>query len=357
MEEVLDIFRNDAFSTATLERVVSNIDFVPQALGELGVFSGDNVKPIDTEFVILYEEDGTFHIIPTTERGSPDVMQTRDQGRFRALKCPRISKKDTVRASELLGVANQALPSTIRLRNAVELVNERLGKLRSDRELTFEYHRLGSMQGKLLDADGTTVIYDYYAEMGVTQAPIIDVDFANITEADFMMFFQDNFYRPTLRALKNRKTPTTQLAALVGDGFWSRLQRHPGFREIYKLEMQARAIARATNPLVQPNAWMSVDFGGVLWINYMGTDDGTTVAVASDMAYFFPLNAKDVFRLYLAPGETFSQVGPGIKGKLEYPIIRPDPRADPEFIDILLRSYALHACIYPKALSRARIKP
>lgn len=352
MEEVLNIFRNDAFSTATLQRVVTNVDYVPQALGQMNIFED---KPIDSVFVIIFEEDGKIRLIPTTERGAPDIMQGRDTGRFRALKTPRISKRDQVNASELLGVADTALPQTIRLRNAAELVNERLGKLKSDLEATLEYHRLGALQGKLMDVDGTTVIADYFAEMGVTQPAIIDVDFANITEEAFMMFFQDNFFRPTLRVLKDRKTPATQLAALVGDTFWAKLMTHPGFRDIYKLELQGRALARAANPLVAPNAWMEVDFGGVRWINYMGTDDGTTIAVPTNMVYFFPLNAKDVFARYLSPGETLSQVGPGKKGLPQYVILRPDPRQDPEFIEIILRSYPLHACIFPKALSRAKI--
>lgn len=354
MEEVLNIFRNDAFSTATLQRVVSNVDYIPQALGEMNLFEP---KPIDTVFVIIYEEDGKIRLIPTTDRGAPDIMQSRDAGRFRALRTPRVSKRDQVNASELLGIANMALPENVRIRNAAELVNERLGKLRSEQEATAEYHRLGALQGKLMDVDGTTVIADYFTEFGFAQPPIIDVDFANITEEEFMMFFQTNFFMPTMRVLKDRKTPSTYLAALVGDNFWAKLQTHKGFRSIYLLEMQARAVARAANPLVQPNAWMTVDFGGVRWIHYMGTDDGTTIAIPTNEARFFPVNAKDMFVKYMAPGETLSQVRQGEKGRQEYPIIRIDPRDDPEFIEIILRRYHLHACLFPQALQRARIKP
>lgn len=354
MEHVLDIFRNDAFSTATLQRVASNVDYIPQALGEMNIFTP---APIDTVFVIIFEEDGKIRLIPTTERGAPDIMQSRDKGRFRALMTPRVSKRDQVNASEILGVANVALPQAVRLRSAAELVNERLSKLISEQEATAEYHRLGALQGKLMDVDGTTVISDYFAELGFAQPPIIDVDFANITDDEFMMFFQTNFFIPTMRVLKDRKSTSTFLASLVGDNFWAKLQTHPGFREIYKLEMQARAIARAANPLVQPNAWMTVDFGGVRWIHYMGTDDGTTIAIPTNEARFFPMNAKDVFVKYMAPGETLSQVGPGVKGKEQYVILRIDPRDDPEFIEIIVRRYHLHACLFPQALSRARIKP
>lgn len=353
MDQVLDIFRNDAFSTANLRRVVSNVDYVPQFLRNSGMF-----KPvgIDTEYVIVLWDDQKVRIIPTTERGAPDIMQNRDKGKMILLKTPRISKIDSVRASELMGVANTALPQNVRIRNAAELVNERTARLKSDKEMTLEYHAMGAVAGgKILDADGVTVVADFYTEFGIAPPALVDVDFPNISEDNFMMFFQDTFLRPTMRVLKDRKTPTTQLGALVGDTFWNKLMTHPGFREIYKLEMQARAISRATNPLVQPNAWMEVDFGGIRWINYMGTDDGTTIAVPTNEVRFFPLNVQDMWEVYYAPGETFSQVGQ--KGQPEYLMIRPDPRADPEFIDITVRTYALHACLFPQALSRARIKP
>lgn len=353
MEEVLNIFRNDAFSTANLRRVVSNVDYVPQAIRQMGLF---NPVGIDTEYVIVLWDDEKIRIIPTTERGAPDVFQNRDKGKMILLKTPRISKTDSVRASELLGVANMALPEPVRIRNAAQLVNKRAGKLKSDKEMTLEYHALGAVTGgKILDADGVTVVADFYSEFGIAVPAIVDVDFPNISEDLFMQFMQDTFLRPTMRVLKDRKTPTTRLGALVGDAFWAKLMTHPGFREIYKLEMQARAIQRSVNPLVQPNAWMEVEFGGIRWINYMGTDDGTTIAIPSNEARFFPIGAQDMFEVYYAPGETFSQVG--MPGQPEYLMIRPDPRADPEYIDVTVRTYALHACLYPQALSKARIKP
>lgn len=352
MEDVLDLFRNDVFSTASLYRVVDNATYVPQILTGSGIFTD---VPVMGDLIHLYEEDNTVRLIPTTERGAPDTQAIRDVGRIRTLRTVRLSKKDSVRASELLNVAAVGLPQNVRLRNVAELVNERMSKLRDDMEMTMEFQLLGALKGKLIDADGTTVVTDFFAELGVTQGAIVDVNFSTLTEDAFQEFFVNNFFRPIIRSLKDRRGPGTRIGVLCGDNFWSELMKHPGFRAIWKLEMQARAIARASNPLVQPNAWLSVDYAGFTWWNYMGTDDGTTIAVETNLAYFFPINAKDVFVTYLAPGETFDQVGQGMKGKPFYPMIRPDPRAHPEFVDLLMRRYPLPACIYPKALMRAKI--
>ena len=348
MELTLDIFRNDAFSVVSLQRVVDNTPYIPQTLGQMAIFTP---KPIETTEVLLYEEDGDIRLIPVTQRGSPDIQQVRDQGRLRALKTLRLAKKDSVRAGELLGVANAALPETIRMKNAVELVTKRLSKLRSDMEATKELHRLGALQGKLLDADGSTVIYDYFTEYGIAEPATVSIDFANTAEEDLMMDFQDTFLRPIVESLKNRATPNVRLGALVGDTFWSKLMRHPAVREIYKIQQQGVMMQMAANPLAAPNMWNRLYFAGVEWINYRGSTAGD-IAVPANQAIFFPIGAQDVFDVYWSPGETLLDVGQ--PGRAEYAYIQPDPNDQmPAFIDIFLRSYPLYACIYPKALMKA----
>jgi hypothetical protein len=344
----LDIFRNDAFSVTSLQRTVDNTPFIPTMLGDMAIFDS---KPIMTREVLLYEKDGNVRLIPVTEIGSPDVMQIRDVGRMRALSTVRLAKMDSVRAGELLSVADTAIPETIRLRNAITLVAERTAALKQDMAATKELHRLGAIQGKLLDADGTTVIYDYFAQYGISTPATISVNFSTTAEADLMMFFQENVYRPMALSLQNRATPGGfRIAALVGDTFWGRLMRHPGFRNIYIYMQQAKELARAANPLVQPNAWETVDFAGVTWINYRGSTAGD-IAIPTNDAIFFPVGATDVFQVYWGPGETLKDVGQ--KGKPECLYIQPDVRTEmPSFVDIFLRAYPLYACIYPKCLIR-----
>lgn len=347
MELTLDIFRNDTFSVTSLRRQVTNTPFIPTMLGDMRLFEP---KPIKTREVLLYEEDGSVHLIPVTEIGSPDVQQIRDVGRLRALKTQRLAKKDSIRASELTGVADVNLPETVRMRTAIQLVNKRMAKLKSDMEATKELHRLGALQGKLLDADGTTVIYDYFAEYGIATPAVININFSTMAEEELMMFFQENIFVPMQLALQNRAPRGFEVGALVGDYFWGRLMRHPGFRKIYVYMQTQQAIARSINPLVQPNNWQQVDFAGIRWINYRGSTAGD-IAVPTADAIFFPIGATDVFDVYWSPGETLYDATDD--GKPEYPYIQPDVNDQmPSFVDIFLRSYPLYACIFPKALMR-----
>lgn len=354
MELSLDITRNDLFSYVNLQRVAGSTTYVPQTLGRMALF---DPEPIDTTIVHLYEEDNIIRLVPTTERGTPDIRQIRDVGRLRAVKTTRLAQVDSVRAGELIGVANVALPDAIRARNLGGLITKRTAKMKSNLEMTKELHRFGAIQGKLLDADGTTVIADFFDLFGISQPAVVDIDFPNIPEANLLQMFQDLFLRPITIALQDggRFAPGMYLASLVGDGFWAKLMTHPGFRHIYELQLQAQAVARATNPLVVPNMWMEVDFAGIRWINYQGTRNNS-IAVPFNECRFFPVGAQDVFKAYWAPGETLLDIDQ--PGKPEYLYIQPDTRDQmPSFMDIYLRSYPLYACIFPKALMSARVKP
>ncbi|MBX9814074.1 MAG: major capsid protein [Sphingomonas sp.] len=352
MERTLDIFRNDGFSYTSLQRVVDNAPYVPQALGQMGIFES---TPIDTVNALIYEKDGGFAIIPTTERGSPDIQQVRRSGRLFAIETPRISKKDTVRAGELgPGITDMALPENIRARNAAQLVDTRTQQLRTDMEATKELHRLGALQGKVLDADGVRVVFDAFDTFGVAQPATVNINFAAdaLSVNNAMMYFQENFFVPMRTVLENRWMPNSGIMAMCGDYFWGQLQRNPGFQRQYLLMLQGRQIAAAANPLVANNNWESVYFGGITWWNYRGSTGGA-IAVPTNQAILFPVNAKDVFKVYWAPGETLFDSN--ILGRPEYLYIQQDPYDQmPSYIDIVLRSYPLYACIYPKALMRAQ---
>src|SRR3546814_1263415 len=90
---------------------VCSSDLTPHALGRMQIFEP---KPIETEEVLLYEQDGGYKLIPATERGAPWIQQIRRQGRIRALSTVALRKQDTLRAGELMGVASVALPESIR---------------------------------------------------------------------------------------------------------------------------------------------------------------------------------------------------------------------------------------------------
>lgn len=354
MDRTLDIFKDDAFSQARLRTVLPNVPWTPTSLEKMNLFTPHY---IDTEIVLIYVENGMIRLIPWSERGGPDAQAERTKGEFRAVKTGRLSKMDTVKASELLAITDLAFPLQSRMLKATNLVNKRMGQLRTDMSATKLLHMLGAVQGKQFEADGVTVKVDFFALLGIAEPAPIEIDFDNVLEDDLAADIQADFYVPAVRSLQTRAggmgdAQGVQLAGFVGDNFWQKIIRHPAVREIWKAQQQGRAIAMALNPLATPPIWESIELGNVRWFHFMGAVSGP-LRVPDDEAIIFPMNAPDVFDAYYSPGETLSQVQGD--GQELYPMIRVDPRDDPEFIEIYLRCYPLFACIYPQVLQRATL--
>ena len=359
MEEILSIFKNDAFSASTLDRVAPNIPYIPSYLGNLGLFSGPNSRPIRTRTVEVWTESGVIQMVPTSEIGAPDPLPTRGTNELRTLRTYRLSQRDRMQAAEIQDIISMPMGSPAQLRSMAEEIAQRSTQLRQNNEYTLENHRLGALQGKILDADGTTVVRNFWTEFGVAEPAEIFFDFATIAAGTLAKFIEDNITRPMTRALQARANPGTRIHALVGDNFWSKLISHADVQEVVKLRAQSdAAFARLlmnsrTGYETQPaGSWAEIDYGGVTWTNYMGTLNGE-IAIGTDKARFFPIGATDVFRAYWSPGERIRDVN--TRGQLAYLILQPDPRDQmQEYVDIFFRNYPLFACIFPQGLLKGR---
>jgi hypothetical protein len=79
---------------------------------------------------------------------------------------PHLEREAKIYADEVQGV--RAFGSEDANLVVQTLVDDRLADLRAMHEVTLEYHRAGAVQGKILDADGST-IYNLFNEFGLAQ--------------------------------------------------------------------------------------------------------------------------------------------------------------------------------------------
>jgi hypothetical protein len=343
-ELALDIFRTDDFRATQMTELVADIDYVPYELDALGIFEPVYLK---TTTVTLYQESGELHRIPTTERGAPEPTGERRGRILRQFEGSRLAKRDKVRSHEVQDILAPHLPSPIRLQNANDLIVERQTRLLDDLNYTKEFHRLGALQGVTYDADGTTVIDDWYELFGIPRPASITFDFSKFktveTQGDLRAMIDADVNTPMLRALGRRRRPGTRINALVGDDFWAALTSSPAYERTMQTD-QGRVM------LNESRLWSAVDVGGVIWHHYYGSDD-KALAIADDEAVFFPTGAKDVFKVYYMPGENFAEANQ--PGQEEYSILTYDYRPNMlEWMEIYVKSYPTFACLCPQALSR-----
>ncbi len=332
----MDIFNNSAFSMTSLTGAVSKVGFKPQLLGQLGLFEP---MPVRSRTVFVDRRNGKMRLIGTSPTGAPPKELQVDPRNAVPLKTTRLAEGFTLYAEEIQGI--RAFGSETELAQVQGEYLRRMSSVRDDMDLTHEFHRLGALQGLLLDADGTTVIYDYFSEFGVSQPAVIDFDLDNANPARGALRKKcAEVIRGMKRSAGGNWTPGTKVHSLVGDAFYDDLISHAEVEKTY-LNWAAAADLR------QDRSFEAFTFGGITWHNYQGTDDNSTVAINPDEAKFFPVGAKDVFKKAMAPAE----FGPYVNtlGQDTYAINIPD-RDRQAFTRGELYSYPLYFVQQPEVL-------
>jgi len=335
---ILDIFNNDAFSLTSMLASVDEIDYLPSGLGAMNIFTPN---PVRTETVAIENRNGTLGLIKTTQRGSALEQRVTEKRNLRQFSTTRIAKGDRILASELAFIRGFGEEQQVMMvqQEIARRLSGAMG-LESDIELTMENMRLGAIQGKVLDADGSLII-DWFSEFGISEPTAIN--FALPTSVDGAIRKTcTQIIRTMKRAAKGAWNNGTRIHALCGDAFWDDLVKNPEIRQLFLNRDQSKYVENG-------GAFDSFDYGGITWENYQGTDDGSTVGIGTDEVKFFPKNAPGAFLEVFSPGEEFSHIGQ--LGQRLYPLIVRDTKRD-HYVDIEAYTYPLHVCTRPAMLQK-----
>lgn len=339
----MDIFESDAFSARSLTAAIEKVPTKPGFLGSLNIFTP---KPVRSDKIFVEERSRTLELVSLSKRGDPLTGQTRDRRTVRGFVIDRLAEKDTLYAHELAGL--RAFGSETDLETVQEEVMVRQKKLMDKIEMTMEYHRLHALQGILLDADGSTTVYNYFTEFGGSQPAEIDFDLDNATPAKGVLLdlIKNSVKRPMIRALGGLAVPGMRIMALCGDTFYDQLVKHNDVLPTYQ-QFQAMQAYNSQSA----DVFNTFRFGGIEWVNYRGTDDNSTVAVGATKAHFFPVGVPDLFQVALAPYESLDFVG--TLGRPYYAELVRDMDRN-HWVQPEIYSYPLHLCTRPDVLLRGK---
>ncbi len=332
----IDFFvNNPGFSLTSLSSQVEKLDYVPGLIGSLGIFEK---VPVRTRTVWVDRREGEVNLIQTSANGAPPEELVRDDRSAVPLKAVRLAKGATIYAAEI--ASWRAFGSESEQTVVMQEYARRMERVRQDMEYTHEKHRLGALQGTLLDADGST-IYSYATEFGESIPAAtsfkLDVDTTDVRGicADLI--------RSVARAAKGAWIDgRTTLHALVGDAFYDALINHPKVRETY-LNWSAAADLRGNA------AFGAFQYGGITFHNYRGSDDNSEIAINTDRAKFFPVGAVDVFKQVMAPADEFIPFV-GAQGQNVYSMNLRDPSGRDAWVRNEQYSYPLYICQRPGLL-------
>ena len=294
----IDVFNSDAFSMFSLTAAINKAPYVPKFLRELGIFQQ---KPIRTTVAAVEDRQGTLALVPTSARGTIGDARRRPSRTIRNFNVPHIPYFENIRADEVQNI--RAFGSETELEAVGTVVNEQMIAMRRDIEATLEYHRIGAIQGNVLDADASTVIYNYFTEFGVSE---LAVDF-NFTTAGLSV--KEDLANAVVRNMSTilGMTPFTKILAICGDNYFDALTDHASVKEGYE-RWQSSQFFRDTQLGPEYRADMNgFDYGGITWVNYRGKV-GDVDFFPTAQARFIPLGVPDLFLEVVAPGDMIETV-------------------------------------------------
>jgi hypothetical protein len=334
----MDIFNNDAFSLVSMTAAVEKMPTVPSFLGSLGIFESEG---IETNIASIEQVGQTLSLIKTSARGTAPTMGSTDKRSLRNFNIPRIAKSDQIFAAEIQGIRSFGTESE--LETVVQKVAQKQAKLLRETALTLEYHRLGAIQGILLDSDAST-LYNYFTEFGISQPAEIDFDLDNASPArGVLMAAVKSVKRTIIRAL-GQAAPGIRVIALCGDTFFDQFTSHSEVEKTYLNWLAAESLRAG-------EVFSSFRWGEVEWVNYQGTDDNTTVAIGADKVKFIVQGVPGLFRRINGPGETFETVN--TIGRDLYSMMVMDKDRN-MWVQPEVYAYPLHICTRPEVLLRGR---
>lgn len=327
-----DTFTPDAFNLQTMTAAINRVPYKPGFVSRRGLFTE---KGVSTITVLIEEKEGRLSLVQSSARDGPISGAERRRRKLRSFLIPHLPTTDYVNASEVIGV--RAFGQEGAFQTVEDIQNERAADMAGNLDVTLEYHRVGAIQGVVLDADGSVLI-DLYSEFGVQPQEEIDMDLDNQNPASGVVRRKCG---TIVRRVANElgAVEPTGYEALCGDDFYDDLIAHPEVRDTYKYQEGRR--------LREGYVFDWVDFGGIRWINYR---NGGFDLIHKDNAHVYPIGVAGLFITRFGPAnyiETVNTVGLAryAKGVVDKWGKR---------VDLEAQSNPLNLCTTPRALQKLK---
>ena len=304
MDHILDIFNDDAFSMVSLTEA---INLVPNTFGRIGDMGLFNPEPVDTYSVAIEEENGVLSIIPAQLRGGPAAKNKRAKRSLKQVGIPHFPIEDQILIAEIRGVRGLGRP--LQLETLQTKVNRVLMNLRRKHDITLEWLRAGAIRGKIMDADGSTLL-DIFDLMGVTEKTV-DFDLGDDT-TDIVAKSAEVKDHIELNLLGDSMTG---VHALCSRSWFNKFVKHPDVADHYNRWS-------GTSPR-REDLSKNFEHQGITYEVYVGSapdkDGNQRKFIADGDVRFIPLGTTDTFTQYNAPSTMDDgSAGGGLMGQPFY---------------------------------------
>lgn len=342
MGGILDIFKEDIFSTISLTDAVNKLPFVP---GRAGTVINWNERGSITTGIMIEEKNGVLNILNPSPRGGPGTARPKTKRTARTLTIPHYQSDDGVMADEVQGI--RAFGSETQLQTVYDMVQMRMQEhVQLELDPTLEFQRIGAIKGVILNGDGST-LYDLFSEFGVSQEAEVTFALSATTSDGSTRTTCASIVRKIAQNLGG--APFQRIYGFAGDGFWDKLVASKETRETFLNQAEASQLRGSS-------AYQQFEYGGIMFENYRGAVgiDGQSIPqsfVDSDKCHFFALGVPGLWRTVYAPADYIETVNtPGLPR-----YAKQWPMDNDKGINMEMQTNALNYCTRPKTLIQGSI--
>lgn len=287
------------FSMETLTDAVNRMPEVPSLLSRYF-----DTELVDTTRVAIDLRKEGLVLVTDSPRGNagPNLGASSERSAV-TITAAHLLLNDPVMPED---IQNERAFGATELTTVDMMVLNKQARMRRSIDATLEYHRVGAVCGKIMDADGSTVLHDLYKLFGFEENEPEDVTWpADVSGKNNVLIEQFDDLTDRIEAAVAGNV-TTGIVAIVGSEFWSYLTTNPLTRNAFDLWMSRQ------NAFGDLSKDMPFRYGGIEWIRYNKTVGGTTL-VAADEAHVFPVG-PGMLKHYFAPADYIDAVNkPGFK--------------------------------------------
>ncbi|MBU1330877.1 MAG: major capsid protein [Gammaproteobacteria bacterium] len=329
----ISIFQDEAFGVAALLTVINEDHVLPGQIAAAGLFEEQGVSGTTVQI----EKDGmTLALVKAAPRGSTGQVVTGNKRNLIPFNTVHLPETFQILADEIQGI--RAVGSVTELMQVQAYVAKRVEKARRQLDLTHEFQRIGAIKGKVVDADGQSVLFDIFQRFGMARPKVFSMELDN-PDTDVAAKCVE-----VLDAQEDALGTVTSTGAhaYCGKVYWAKFIAQKNVREAYLGWERASQL--------MGDRRLPFEFGGITWERYKGKI-GNMPFVADDRAHVVPMGVPELFISAFAPAdymETVNTEGMPYYSKLE--VMKYDKGVEGE-----AQSNPLHLCTRPASVRELTI--
>jgi hypothetical protein len=286
------------FSVFSTSEIAAAINVIPNTYGRLNELGLMPTRGVTMPDIVIEEQNGSLALIPTERIGGPGAVGKVGKRKVRTFRIPKLVYDEAVTPAEVQGV--RAFGSNEQAGLAA-LLTQKLTTARTKHDLTLEWLRVGALKGQILDADGSTVIYNLFTEFDIVEK---SVDFLLGTAGtdvrgkcmEVVRHIEDNLLGDVM----------SRVHALVSPEFFDKLVAHSKVQAAYQSYQEAAQ-------RLGGDMRKGFTFGGITFEEYRGqaTNTGGTTSkfIAANEGRAFPIGTSQTFGTFVGPADFNEAVG------------------------------------------------